>query len=132
MPFWGETLSFEELPDFAACREFIQCWLLTAVLRLHRQVRGQPVLFATVELPLSSSFARPRDDRYQVRSIDGVIIGELRMSVLFNEVAIQPRKDYGMESVSVDNTALTLATCRRARSPASILPFCSRPAGRDT
>lgn len=63
-------------------------------------VKTQPVIFATVELPLTSNFARGEDERYPVHSTDsGAIIGELRMTVLFHEVAVQPKKKYAISGV---------------------------------
>jgi hypothetical protein len=58
------------------------------------------VLFATAELPMISTFSRAREDRYPIRSVEtGTVMGDLRMSILYNQVAIRPNGYHGINAV---------------------------------
>ena len=62
------------------------------VYRLHK---NSAVLIATVDLPLVSDFSKIKDERYPVRSIvDRAVVGELRLSVTFQEVQTLPIRRY--------------------------------------
>ena len=57
--------------------------------------KTEVALIAIVELPLVSDFAKIKDERYPVRSVnDGSVVGELRLSVTYQEVQTQPIKQY--------------------------------------
>lgn len=71
------------------------------VLNLYRQSKGRAVHIATVNLPLVSDFARSRDERYPVRSVaDDTVVGELRLSVSFQEVETFSLQRYNAVEVS--------------------------------
>ncbi|RXK41089.1 hypothetical protein M231_01492 [Tremella mesenterica] len=65
-PFWGETFRFDDLPDTPSCS-----------LKLYRTVRNKPVHFGSVTIPLVPSFAKPKDERYPILSVDGGAVGEI-------------------------------------------------------
>lgn len=52
------------------------------------------MLFGKVDLPLVSSFSKVDDERYPVRSIHGAIIGEIRLTVSYQEVDVIPLVEY--------------------------------------
>ncbi|KAL7422550.1 hypothetical protein Q5752_003198 [Cryptotrichosporon argae] len=83
-PFWGEQLALEGIPEFSTCD-----------LVLFRQLRsGRATPFGIVRLPLVPSFAMTDDERFPIRALDGAVIGELRLSVAFDQVAVLPRDAY--------------------------------------
>ncbi|EIW68217.1 hypothetical protein TREMEDRAFT_63381 [Tremella mesenterica DSM 1558] len=65
-PFWGETFRFDDLPDTPSCS-----------LKLYRTVRNKPVHFGSVTIPLVPSFAKPKDERYPILSVDDGAVGEI-------------------------------------------------------
>jgi hypothetical protein len=59
-----------------------------------------PVLIANVDLALVSNFGISVDERYPVKSADdGVVIGELRMTVTYLEVIDRGRRHYDITKV---------------------------------
>ncbi|GMK53729.1 hypothetical protein CspeluHIS016_0103150 [Cutaneotrichosporon spelunceum] len=83
-PFWGEQFNLTEVPHFSTC-----------TLLLLRQKKDKiSVVFGRVDLPLVSSFTNADDERYPVRSVTGNIIGEIRLSVSYQQVNVVPLAEY--------------------------------------
>lgn len=83
-PFWGENFQFTDLQPFTNC---------TIHLLKYKKDKA-PIVFGKVTLPLVSSFDSGADERYPIRSIHGQIIGEIRLSVLFQEIDVLPVAEY--------------------------------------
>ncbi|TXT15617.1 hypothetical protein VHUM_00120 [Vanrija humicola] len=83
-PYWGEQFSFIEAPAFTTCTLLL--------LRSKGDKRSEP--FARVDLPLVSSFAKVADERFPIRTFSGRVIGEMRLSVSFQEIDILPLDEY--------------------------------------
>lgn len=49
---------------------------------------------ARVDLPLVSNFGATSDERYPIRSIHGEIIGEIRLSVAYQEIDVIELAEY--------------------------------------
>ena len=70
-------------------------------LRVYRMIRHRPTRFGTVSIPLMSSFNVPKDERYVIFDNEtGGAIGEVRVTVVYQEVAVQPQDTYTIEPVS--------------------------------
>jgi hypothetical protein len=61
---------------------------------LRRREKG-PIVFGTVQIPLVSSFLKAEETRYPIRGVNGVEIGEMRLSVQFQEINVLPIAEYG-------------------------------------
>lgn len=83
--FWGEQFGMTEMPPFTKCQLLIY---------RAKDKDKTPVLFGQVDLPLVSSFGKSEDERYPVRSLGGALIGEIRLSVSYQEVDILPLAEY--------------------------------------
>ncbi|KAL1413341.1 hypothetical protein Q8F55_001100 [Vanrija albida] len=83
-PYWGEQFGFTEAPSFSTCTLLL--------LRSKGDKRSEP--FARVDLPLVSSFAKVADERFPIRTFSGKVIGEMRLSVSFQEIDILPLYEY--------------------------------------
>lgn len=59
----------------------------------HRNEKA-PILFGKVDLPLVSTFGKVEDERYPIRSVNGNVIGEIRLAVHFQEIDILPVNTY--------------------------------------
>lgn len=67
---------------------------MAAMLLLRQKKDKVSVLFGKVDLPLVSSFSKVDDERYPVRSINGAVIGEIRLTVSYQEVDVIPLAEY--------------------------------------
>lgn len=65
------------------------------------------MLFGKVDLPLVSSFTKTDDERYPVRSVTGNIIGEIRLTVSYQEVNVIQLDEYQSLVRGLDSTPLT-------------------------
>ncbi|KLT41157.1 hypothetical protein CC85DRAFT_286715 [Cutaneotrichosporon oleaginosum] len=83
-PFWGEQFNLTEVPHFTTC----------SLLLLRQKKDKISVLFGKVDLPLVSSFTKAADERYPVRSVTGNIIGEIRLTVSYQEVNVISLAEY--------------------------------------
>ncbi|BEI90983.1 uncharacterized protein CcaverHIS019_0310530 [Cutaneotrichosporon cavernicola] len=95
-PFWGEQFNLSEVPHFSTC----------TLLLLRQKKDKVSVLFGKVDLPLVSSFTKADDERYPVRSVAGNIIGEIRLTVSYQEVNVVPLAEYN-SLVGTMNRSLT-------------------------
>lgn len=109
LPFWGETLCFNDLTSSSSCSELPVASPFSipnetdngVALHVYRLHKSNAVLVATVDLPLVSDFAKIKDERYPVRSVvDRAVVGELRLSVTFQEVQTLPIRRYRVIEVS--------------------------------
>lgn len=64
------------------------------MLLLRQKKDKVSVLFGKVDLPLVSSFSKVDDERYPVRSIHGTVIGEIRLTVSYQEIDVIPLIEY--------------------------------------
>lgn len=67
---------------------------MTALLLLRSKGDKRSEPFARVDLPLVSNFAKVADERFPIRSLSGRVIGEMRLSVSFQEIDILPLDEY--------------------------------------
>jgi hypothetical protein len=56
-----------------------------SALRIYRLRKGRYELFATVALPLVCDFQARQDERYPIRTLDGAVVGEIRLAVSYYE-----------------------------------------------
>lgn len=87
-PFWGTSYHLEDVPAFSSCCKLsshLTESLLSSALRLYRRRKGRFEHFADVTLPLVCDFQQRQDERYPVISLEGAIIGEIRLAVSYYE-----------------------------------------------
>ncbi|WVW85537.1 hypothetical protein I302_107575 [Kwoniella bestiolae CBS 10118] len=89
IPFWAELFTFENVRDFTTCT--------LKISRMRSGKHSQP--FATVHLPLVSSFMKAKDERFPIISLSGHVIGELRLIANFTIVNVVGMEVYPLPEV---------------------------------